>query len=301
MKRFVALVAVLCSTHIASAQSTVDNDHRAEALANTIQAFGNRIPPTALEMDATLLPQKRTPVVEACTPYALPDVGVSNGKHLWGVVDKAIPNSQSCYVSNDEPWNFWTVPVKAGEQITFALETSVRTYFSIDVGAVFSGISTLQPNGKYLTGYVWTVPSTYTDPTVRLAVSPYGTSAIYTLAVSKPVSSATCTTTSTNLCLNNARFKVEATYNTGTASGAASASGMTGDTGYFWFFAATNVEVLVKVVDGRGVNGKFWVFAGGLTNVDTLIKITDTQTGAVKTYRNPANTAFEPIQDTSAF
>jgi hypothetical protein len=43
------------------------------------------------------------------------------------------------------------------------------------------------------------------------------------------------------------------------------------------------------------------VFAGGLTNVDTTITVTDTQTGAVKTYRNPANTAFQPIQDTAAF
>ena len=76
---------------------------------------------------------------------------------------------------------------------------------------------------------------------------------------------------------------------------------LTTDTGYFWFFSSANVEVMVKVVDGRGVNGKFWVFAAGLTNVDTLIRITDTQTGAVRTYRNPPNTAFQPIQDTSAF
>ncbi|MBV8203137.1 MAG: hypothetical protein JOZ15_21185, partial [Acidobacteria bacterium] len=48
------------------------------------------------------------------------------------------------------------------------------------------------------------------------------------------------------------------------------------------------------------LNQHFWVFAGGLTNVHVVIKVTDTQTGAVKTYTNPQNTAFQPLQDTSA-
>jgi hypothetical protein len=304
MKRFLAFVAVLSLAHGLSAQVTandLDTARRAEALANTIQAFENRIPPSALEMDATLIPTKRVPEVNACTTYALPDVGISNGKHLWGVVDQTQPTSHSCYISNDEPWDYWSVPVTPGEVITFALESNVRTYFSIDYSGVFSGISTLQPNGKYLTGYVWTVPSTYTQSTVTFAVSPFATSSIYTLAVAKTVSNASCIVTSKNLCLNAGRFKVEADFVTGTTSGMANASGMTSDTGYFWFFAASNVELLVKIVDGRGVNGKFWVFAGGLTNVDTLIKVTDTQTGVVKTYHNPANTAFQPIQDTNAF
>jgi hypothetical protein len=32
-----------------------------------------------------------------------------------------------------------------------------------------------------------------------------------------------------------------------------------------------------------------------------VLKVTDTQTGQVKTYVNPQGTAFAPIQDTSAF
>jgi hypothetical protein len=38
-----------------------------------------------------------------------------------------------------------------------------------------------------------------------------------------------------------------------------------------------------------------------LTNVQVDLTVTDTQNGTVKTYRNPQNTSFQPIQDTSAF
>jgi hypothetical protein len=76
---------------------------------------------------------------------------------------------------------------------------------------------------------------------------------------------------------------------------------LTGDTGYFWFFSSSNVEMLIKVLDGRSVNGRFWVFAGGLTNVRVDMTVTDTQTGLVQTYVNPQGTAFAPIQDTSTF
>jgi len=54
-------------------------------------------------------------------------------------------------------------------------------------------------------------------------------------------------------------------------------------------------------VDGRPVNNKFWVFAGGLTNVNVVITVTDTQTGAVKNCVNPQGTPFQPIQDTNGF
>ena len=32
-----------------------------------------------------------------------------------------------------------------------------------------------------------------------------------------------------------------------------------------------------------------------------ILTVTDTQTGAIRTYTNPQGTAFEPIQDTHAF
>jgi hypothetical protein len=106
---------------------------------------------------------------------------------------------------------------------------------------------------------------------------------------------------STKLLLNNGRFEVEAVWETAQGqSDAGQAVSLTGDTGYFWFFDSANVEVVIKVLNGCGLNNRYWVFAGGLTNVRAVITVTDTLTGASKTYTNPQGTAFQPIQDTSA-
>ena len=114
--------------------------------------------------------------------------------------------------------------------------------------------------------------------------------------------SSVCTANATTLCLSNGRFKVQTHWATSDGqSGSGQAISLTGDTGYFWFFSSSNVEMIVKVLDACGINGSKWVFAGGLTNVNVVLTVTDTQTGSVRTYTNPQNTAFLPIQDTSAF
>lgn len=111
----------------------------------------------------------------------------------------------------------------------------------------------------------------------------------------------TCTPTAKAMCLGGGRFKVEATYATSSASGQADAVRLTDDTGYLWFFSSTNVETVIKVLNACPVNNRFWVFAGGLTDQRVDLKVTDTKTGAVRTYINPIGTPFQPIQDTSAF
>ena len=106
----------------------------------------------------------------------------------------------------------------------------------------------------------------------------------------------------TTLCLNSGRFKVRVTWQVpSNGSGVdASAVPLTSDTGYFWFFSANNIELVVKVVDGRPANGKFWVFYGALSNVEYFVTVTDTQTGATKTYSNPSGQQSS-VADTSAF
>ena len=105
------------------------------------------------------------------------------------------------------------------------------------------------------------------------------------------------------LFLGDNRFTVTATFQQTPEGPSVSATAvpLTNDTGYFWFFDPANIEVVVKVLTGCSVNGKYWVFAGGLTNVGVELKVTDTRTGAVKSYPNPVGTAFAPIQDSSAF
>jgi hypothetical protein len=106
----------------------------------------------------------------------------------------------------------------------------------------------------------------------------------------------------TSLTLNEDRFEVRVSFRTPQGQeGEGQAIKLTSDTGYFFFFEEDNVELVVKVLRGCGVNGHYWVFAGGLTNVEVDLTITDTQTGDMQTYTNPLRTPFQPIQDTEAF
>jgi Fibronectin type III domain len=112
----------------------------------------------------------------------------------------------------------------------------------------------------------------------------------------------TCVPDAETLCLNGGRFKLRAHWQTSQGSqGTAQTRGLTADTGTFWFFDPANVEMVVKVLNGCALNGRYWVFAGGLTNVRVIWTVTDTLLGGVKAYENPRGTAFQPLQDTGAF
>lgn len=75
---------------------------------------------------------------------------------------------------------------------------------------------------------------------------------------------------------------------------------LTPDTGAFWFLSANNIELVMKVVDGRAFNGRFWVFVGALTDIEYTVTVTDTLTGAEKSYSNPAG-QLASFADTSGF
>ena len=111
----------------------------------------------------------------------------------------------------------------------------------------------------------------------------------------------TCLSGGQTLCLNAHRFSVSVSWrNLSQAAGSGQALPITDNTGAFWFFDPTNLDLVVKVLDGRSVNGKFWVFYGSLTNVEFTLIVTDTLTGAVKTYVNPQG-QMASVADTSAF
>jgi hypothetical protein len=104
------------------------------------------------------------------------------------------------------------------------------------------------------------------------------------------------------LPLLDGRFTVAAQWTRPDGStGAAQAAALTDNTGYLWFFREENIEMVIKVLDACSFDGHYWLFAGGLTNVEVDIVVTDTETGTERVYRNPPGQPFQPIQDTSAF
>jgi hypothetical protein len=120
------------------------------------------------------------------------------------------------------------------------------------------------------------------------------------------VEKAACATTATELCING-RFQITAHYHTAQGGGSAGAGQAIGlqsvgvaQGGLFWFFAADNPEMLVKVLDACSLNDKFWLFYAAGTNVAFTLTVTDTTTGKVVTYHNDDGTAAPPVQDTSA-
>jgi|SRR5688572_5032413 len=111
---------------------------------------------------------------------------------------------------------------------------------------------------------------------------------------------ASCTPGAATLCLNGARFRVQVAWRALGTSGLGQGVPFTADAGYFWFFTSNNVELVIKVVDGRAVNGRFWVFFGAMSDVEYTITVTDTESGASKTYENPRG-QLRSVADTSAF
>ena len=110
-----------------------------------------------------------------------------------------------------------------------------------------------------------------------------------------------CQASAQRLCLGNGRFAVEVSWKDfQNHPGTGTAAPLTSDTGTFWFFDAANIELVVKLLDGRPVNNKFWLFYGALSNVEYTVTVTDTQTGTVRTYKNPSG-RFASAADTSAF
>jgi streptogramin lyase len=105
-----------------------------------------------------------------------------------------------------------------------------------------------------------------------------------------------------SICLGGERFCVSLVWHTATGeSGVGHPVSLSRNSAYFWFFDPDDAEVVVKVVDGCAVNGHEWVFAGGLTNVDVVLTVTDKPNGLARSYFSRQGTPFAPIQDTGTF
>jgi ELWxxDGT repeat protein len=153
------------------------------------------------------------------------------------------------------------------------------------------------------------LPSSQTAAPARRSAAP---TPIATAAAAAPAAAARevpthrdeaegCQTDAAHLCIQQGRFTVAVTWQDFSGrQGLGTTVPLTSDTGAFWFFDPANIELVVKVLDGRAVNGKLWVFYGALSDVGYTLTVTDTATGAVKIYQN-APGQLASVADTSAF
>jgi len=118
-----------------------------------------------------------------------------------------------------------------------------------------------------------------------------------------PIGPTGCTTSTSQLCVGpGGRFGIRALWQTESASGNGTvASFTTSDSGIFWFFAASNWEVVVKVLNGCGVNNRWWVFTSGLTNQHYELEVTDYKSAITKRYFNYQGVIAPQTQDVDAF
>ncbi|HVR99618.1 MAG TPA: fibronectin type III domain-containing protein, partial [Thermoanaerobaculia bacterium] len=112
-----------------------------------------------------------------------------------------------------------------------------------------------------------------------------------------------CVADTRTLCLNGGRFRVQVDWRLSDANFGAGTVVPVGsqDSGLFWFFNADNWEMLIKVLNGCGSNGFYWVYFAATTDVQYTLTVTDTQTGMVKSYFNPAGHPSNAVTDSSAF
>ena len=105
------------------------------------------------------------------------------------------------------------------------------------------------------------------------------------------------------LLLDNGRFAIQAAWSSAAqhTSGYGTATALTTDTGYFWFFTSSNTEVVIKALDACSIDGHFWIFGSGLTNLGVVLTVTDTQSGTTMQYTSSDGSAFQPIQDFVSF
>ncbi|MEL7061062.1 MAG: hypothetical protein AAGN46_13655 [Acidobacteriota bacterium] len=73
------------------------------------------------------------------------------------------------------------------------------------------------------------------------------------------------------------------------------------DSGLFYFFDEDNWELLVKVLDGCGLNQHYWVFSAATTDVEFTLTVTDTLRNVTRVYENPLGVSAPAITDTAAF
>lgn len=111
--------------------------------------------------------------------------------------------------------------------------------------------------------------------------------------------------TATTLCLQN-RFSISARWRTDPVPGSLTnaqaqvAGAANTGSGLFQFFSPDNWEIMVKALNGCGLNNRYWIFSAATTNVHYRLEVLDVKTGTQKIYFNYPGPPAPAVTDTSA-
>ncbi len=113
------------------------------------------------------------------------------------------------------------------------------------------------------------------------------------------------TTTATSLCLLN-RFSISARWRTdppGTLTNgqAPTAGAANAGSGLFQFFSPDNWEIMIKALNGCGLNNRYWIFSAATTNVFYRVEVLDVRAGVQKIYFNYPGPPAPAVTDVNAF
>ncbi|HRC84039.1 MAG TPA: hypothetical protein PK413_00360 [Thermoanaerobaculia bacterium] len=111
--------------------------------------------------------------------------------------------------------------------------------------------------------------------------------------------SGACQPSSTRLCLQGGRFAAEIEVRGGPAPGPATFAPDGDLAGYSRFYAAENLEGALKILDGRPLNGHYWLFYAGLTTLAHRLTVSDLATGERTIFEFPGGW-LPAVAETSA-
>jgi|SRR5215213_5735992 len=152
------------------------------------------------------------------------------------------------------------------------------------------------------------VPSSFLE-TVAVGPLPAGTWKLEMTVDGAPGASRTVDVipASTELFFHDRRFRARVEWSTpdGALHGEAYGVPLSDDAGYLWFFEGKNPEILIKILDGRLVNGHWWVFISSNTNLEFKVYVgqrieSDPPFFGEKVYVSPAG-ANKNFIDTTSF
>lgn len=134
-----------------------------------------------------------------------------------------------------------------------------------------------------------------------------------------PQTCAACTPNAQTACVMGNRFRVTVAWTNRFVTPAKSGTGKVikyaenkpkvtpeygamSEIAYFYMFdeAPTDIETIVRMINGVGINDKYWVLVTGFANCEYTVTITDTKTCKTWTRTNP-NGTYPMIVDVNAF